>query len=267
MRAGVRAEAAKVLTLSTPEAKVAGTQAVYQRWLDGLLTPESGMLVLPNQPGRPSKPVLISPQEVPRRRLNTPEGRAALIHAIAHIEFNAIDLALDAVARFDGMPESYYADWLRVAAEEALHFSLLQGHLQTLGYDYGDFPAHRGLWDMADRTRHDVLDRMALVPRLLEARGLDATPGIQARLTQVGDLAAVSILDVVLRDEIGHVAIGNRWYHWLCEQRGLAPLPTFRDLLDRYQAPRQTGVPNREARRLAGFNDEELAVLLDYWEG
>ena len=143
------------------------------------------------------------------------------MHAIAHIEFNAINLALDAIWRFDGMPPAYYHDWLRVAAEEATHFEMLRSHLRTQGHDYGDFPAHQGLWTMCEKTQHDIVARMALVPRTMEARGLDATPLIQRKLRQVGTsdaLAAATILDTILHDEVGHVAIGNHWYRWLCER-------------------------------------------------
>jgi len=153
--------------------------------------------------------------------MRTPEGRAALLHALAHIEFNAINLALDAVWRFPGQPEAFYLDWLQVAREEALHFELLRDHLRSLGFAYGDFPAHNALWEMAEKTRHDVLARIALVPRTLEARGLDASPAVKRKLLAVGDTKAGEILDVILRDEIGHVAAGNRWYRWLCTRRGL----------------------------------------------
>ncbi|XLM22000.1 ferritin-like domain-containing protein, partial [Chromobacterium piscinae] len=136
----------------------------------------------------------------------------ALLHAIAHIEFNAVNLALDAAWRFRDMPDGFVDDWLRVAAEEAGHFRLLQGRLAELGFSYGDFPAHDGLWTMCRKTDHDAMIRMALVPRVLEARGLDVTPGIQRRLAGIGDHASVAVLDIILRDEIGHVQIGNRWF-------------------------------------------------------
>lgn len=216
-------------------------------------------------PGRPSRPELIHPAKVPRRSPFTPAGLAALLHAIAHIEFNAINLALDAAWRFDGMPDAYYFDWLRVAEEEAYHFSLLREHLQSLGMQYGELPAHDNLWSMCERTRGDVVARMALVPRTLEARGLDATPQIQDKLRKVGTPAAqraVEILDIILRDEIGHVAIGNHWYRWLCERDGLDPIAHYRALAERYDAPRLYPPFNQQARRLAGFTDEELALML-----
>ena len=215
-------------------------------------------------PGRPERPALISPAQVPQRSVHSVEGRAALIHAICHIEFNAINLALDAVWRFGGMPEDFYRDWLRVAVEEAYHFSLLHTHLQTLGHRYGDFPAHDGLWAMCEKTQDDITARMALVPRTLEARGLDATPLIQAKLRQVGTpdaLAAVAILDTILREEVGHVAIGNHWYRWLCRERGLEPEAHYATLAERHAAPRPRPPFNEAARRLAGFTDTELQWL------
>lgn len=193
--------------------------------------------------------------------MRTVEGRAALIHALAHIEFNAINLALDAIWRFPAMPPDYYADWLQVAAEEALHFSLLSAHLTTLGFAYGDFPAHNSLWDMAEKTQGDILARIALVPRTLEARGLDASPPVRAKLAQAGDHAAAKILDLILRDEIGHVAIGNRWYGWLCAARRLEPVATYAALAAQYNAPALRGPFNLAARRAAGFSEQELAAL------
>lgn len=213
------------------------------------------------QPGHPEKPLQVPPHKVPRRRADTLPGRAALIHALAHIEFNAINLALDAAHRFAGMPAAYYADWLRVADEEALHFALLNTHLATQGYDYGDFPAHNGLWDMALKTAHDPLVRMALVPRVLEARGLDAAPLIVDKLRAANDTRMIEILAVIERDEIGHVAIGSRWFAWLCEARGLEPEATFRQLLVDYDAPPLKPPFNLAARRKAGFSEPELAWL------
>ncbi len=184
-----------------------------------------------------------------------------MLHAVAHIEFNAINLALDATWRFAGMPEAYYRDWLRVAAEEAHHFTLLREHLRTLGHDYGDFDAHDGLWEMCAKTAADPLARMALVPRTLEARGLDATPPMQARLAKAGDERAVAILDVILRDEIGHVAVGNRWYRFLCQREGLDPVATYDRLARDYRAPRLRGPFNIAARLAAGFTQVEVDAL------
>jgi uncharacterized ferritin-like protein (DUF455 family) len=212
-------------------------------------------------PGRPALPRLVDPAALPRRSPFTRSGRAALLHAVAHIEFNAINLALDAVWRFDGMPPAFYRDWWQVAFEESQHFRLLQDHLRSLGHGYGDFDAHDGLWAMVERTREDPIARMALVPRTLEARGLDATPPMQARLARAGDHAAVRILDVILRDEIGHVAIGNRWYRWLCESAGVDPVAYYDVLAARHGAPRLKGPFNLDARERAGFTVEELGQL------
>lgn len=208
-------------------------------------------------PGRPSKPALVNPRDVPRRAMNTTEGRIALAHAVAHIEFNAINLALDAALRFPGLPRAYYRDWLRVADDEARHFSLLRGWLRDHGADYGDCEAHNGLWEAAEQTAHDPLVRMALVPRVLEARGLDVTPGMIQRLRQVRETALVEILETILREEVAHVAIGTRWYRHLCDQRGIEPVATFRTLLREHRVSLRAPL-NIEARRRAGFVDAEL---------
>jgi uncharacterized ferritin-like protein (DUF455 family) len=212
-------------------------------------------------PGRPDLPSLVDPRTVAPRAMGTPEGRATLLHAVAHIEFNAINLALDACWRFADMPRTYYADWMRVAAEEALHFTLVSEHLHAQGWRYGDFNAHSGLWDMAELTRHDVLARMALVPRIMEARGLDVTPAMQQRFAQAGDKRAAEILGIILRDEVGHVAIGNHWYHYLCDARGLDSLVTMQALMQTHRSPRVRLPLNMEARLRAGFSTEELRAL------
>ena len=219
-------------------------------------------LVAPHHlPGRSQRPLLVQPAQLKTRAVGTLEGRAGLIHALTHIEANAINLALDMLWRFAGLPADFYRDWWQVAQEEALHFELLHSHLNSLGFAYGDFPAHDGLWDMAERTKGDVLARLALVPRTLEARGLDATPAVRNRLVSVGDRAAANLLDIILRDEIGHVAIGNRWYRYLCAQHELDPVTTYADLAKVYRAPVLKGPFNMEARRAAGFTDAELAAL------
>jgi uncharacterized ferritin-like protein (DUF455 family) len=212
-------------------------------------------------PGRPARPLLVARTEVKQRSMATVEGRAALIHALAHIELNAIDLALDLCWRFAGMPDDFYRQWTGVAREEALHFELLRDHLRGLGFAYGDFPAHNALWEMAEKTKHDLLARIALVPRTLEARGLDASPAIKAKLVSAGDKPAGAILELILRDEIGHVAVGNRWYRALCSERGLDPIATYAELAERYRAPRLRGPFNLEARRAAGFDEAELLAL------
>ncbi len=265
----MRARALQALLLCEPDEKAAAVAALLQAWQDGSVKLDAHTVVdepldecgASALPGRPATPRLVAPRDLPQRSPNTPQGHAALIHAVAHIEFNAINLALDAVWRFPGMPEAFYADWLRVAGEEALHFSLLQAHLRSLGHAYGDFEAHDGLWMMTAKTAHDALARMALVPRLLEARGLDATPPMQARLRRAGDERAVQILDIILRDEVGHVEVGNRWFRHLCAQRGLEPLSEFRALARAHGAPRLKPPFNLEARRRAGFEAEEINAL------
>jgi len=254
--------ALKALCLAPPQAKVAAAQAAWTACERGAAI-DTGAALEPvgTLPGRPPRPRLVPPSDLPRRSPFTREGRAALLHAVAHIEFNAINLALDAAWRWPGMPESYYRDWLRVAAEESLHFTLLQDHLATLGHAYGDFDAHDGLWEMCEKTAGDITARMALVPRTLEARGLDATPPMQARLAKAGDARAVEILEVILRDEVGHVAVGNRWYRWLCERDGLDPLVHHARLAARHGAPRPKPPFNLEARRAAGFTEGEIGAL------
>ena len=216
----------------------------------------------PGVPGRPDLPRVVPHTELQRRSLRTVEGRATLLHALAHIEFNAIDLALDVIWRFPGMPAAFYRQWAVVAREEALHFQLLRDHVQSLGHDYGSFPAHDGLWTMAQKTRHDLLARLALVPRTLEARGLDASPPLKAKLLSVGDVRGGEILDIILRDEIGHVAIGNHWYRVLCAERGLDPVAAYAQLAAEHGAPRPRGPFNLDARRAAGFEEDELLALV-----
>lgn len=255
----LRQQALEALILSDVDAKL---QAVE-------LLPSTGSLDLSAIytssfpiPGRNVRPVLVPPTDVPRRSLRTLEGRAALIHSLAHIEFNAINLALDIIWRFAGMPEAFYRDWLKVAQDEARHFSLLNQHLQTQDFSYGDFAAHDGLWLMAEKTADDLLARLALVPRTLEARGLDVNVPMRNKLQQAGDKAAAAILDLILRDEITHVAISNRWYDYLCSQRQLSPHEYYRQLLLQYQAPPVRGPFNLEARLAAGFAAEELQALM-----
>ncbi len=253
---------AACLLASAPADKVACVHALQADWQGGRLDPAIDAARAPiDRPGQPDRPLLVAPQQLPRRRVDTLPGRAALVHALAHIEFNAINLALDAAHRFAGMPPEYYADWLQVADEEALHFDWLNTHLASLGHGYGDFSAHTGLWDMALKTAHDPLVRMALVPRVLEARGLDATPLIVGKLKAVNDTRLVEILAVIERDEIGHVAIGSRWFGWLCVARGVAPETTFRQLLIDYDAPPLKPPFNLAARRAAGFSEPELDWL------
>ncbi|AHG63629.1 ferritin-like domain-containing protein [Advenella mimigardefordensis] len=212
-------------------------------------------------PGRPQRPQLVDPREVSIRSTQTPQGKAALMHSIAHIEFNAINLALDIIWRFPGMPDDFYYDWLQVAREEAYHFSLVRGHLAASGYQYGDFSAHNGLWDMAEKTADDILARLALVPRTLEARGLDVSPAIQNKLRAANDQRGVEILDIILRDEIGHVKTGNRWYLYCCEQQNQDPVAAYAALIDTYRISKPRGPFNVQARMAAGFTQADIDWL------
>ncbi|WP_038037306.1 ferritin-like domain-containing protein [Thioalkalivibrio sp. ALE12] len=245
-----------------PETKCERALELIRGWWAGEL--EAGSAPAPERmevPGRPEHPVLVHPKDLPRRGLHTTAGRVALVHAVAHIEFNAINLALDAVYRFRDMPAPFVSDWLQVAAEEARHFRLLRARLNELGADYGDLPAHNGLWEAALATDHDVMIRMALVPRVLEARGLDVTPGMIERLAAAGDHATVALLEIIQREEVAHVAIGTRWFRELAHARGLDPEPLFLELLAEYMPGRVRPPFAHEARRAAGFTDSEMAQL------
>jgi len=256
--------ALECLTACDPDEKRGRVSRLAEGWRNGRLDRDadrsSPVRPIP-EPGRPERPRLVPPRQLPQRGLGTPEGRAALIHAVAHIEFNAINLACDAVYRFRDMPVGYYADWIAVADDEARHYALLEARLEGLGYSYGDFDAHNGLWEMALKTAHDPLVRMALVPRVLEARWLDVTPGMIERLRGLGDRETVAILELILREEVAHVATGSRWFAWCCDQRGLEPEPTFRALLATHAPGLVRGPFNLEARRAAGFSDAELGAL------
>ncbi len=254
--------ALQCLQCDDPVKKCQWTDAAFTALRDGRLRLESVQPVIAIEtPGRPSRPRLVAPRDLPRRNPGSATGHATLLHALAHIEFNAINLAWDAVYRFRDMPADYYHDWARVAHEEALHFSLLCSCLEKLGHVYGDFDAHDGLWEMACKTAHDPLVRMALVPRVLEARGLDVTPGILERLRKSGDNCAVEALEIIQRDEIGHVEIGSRWFRYLCEQRGVPAEATFVQLLTEYMRGQVKTPFDYEARRQAGFNELEMHYL------
>lgn len=214
------------------------------------------------QAGRPANPVLVHPARVPTRKVNQPVGRGMLLHSLAHIEFNAINLALDLVVRFPDMPEQFYRDWLKVAKEEAFHHTLLCERMAAYGLVYGDYPAHDGLWQMAEKTKDSLLARLALVPRLLEARGLDVSPAIRDRLATAGDTESAEVLDIILRDEIGHVAIGNRWFNEVCNNELRDPIEAFEHCLRHYTAPQPRSPFNFEARAKAGFSEAELTWLM-----
>lgn len=261
----VRAAARWCLLQIDPQRKHDATRAVARAFFDGLLpvgSDENDALHDDGSGvGRPDRPRLVSPRALPQRGLGSDEGRAAFVHAIAHIEFNAINLAWDAVWRFDGMPDAFYADWVRVADDEARHFALLSARLAEFGHAYGDFDAHDGLWDMARKTAHSCLERMALVPRVLEARGLDVTPAMIERLRGVGDVRSIAILDTILREEVAHVAAGTRWFRWCCAAAGVAPEATFDALLAAHARGSVRKPFNVDARAAAGFDAREMAML------
>jgi len=239
------------------------TQITAERWRKGeFVLGESGVNSI-LEPGRPDKPELVERRGLPKRGMQNKQVRAALIHALCHIEFNAINLAWDAVYRFRNLPSEFYADWIQIADEEAYHFTLLHDYLKTQGYNYGDFAAHDGLWKMALDTAHDPLVRMALVPRVLEARGLDVMPGVIARFRDADYDDVVGILEIIQRDEIGHVDVGSRWFHYFCQQQGLDSEKTFRELVEKHMKGYVRGSLDRDARRQAGFSENEL----DYLDG
>jgi uncharacterized ferritin-like protein (DUF455 family) len=251
------------LDAAEPADKIALTHAFAIEHAQGHIAP-NGNEPPPgpiHAPGRPSKPVLVSPRDTPQRGLGSVEGRAGFLHAIAHIEFNAINLALDAAYRFRGMPAQFYSDWLSVADDEARHHALLSARLQALGYSYGDFDAHNGLWEMAEKTADSCLARMALVPRVLEARGLDVTPGMITRLRGLGDHESADLLELILSEEVRHVAIGSHWFAWCCAREGLEPESTFIDLIRDLAKGAIRGPFNLPARSAAGFADSEMALL------
>jgi uncharacterized ferritin-like protein (DUF455 family) len=253
---------AQCLAISSPADKC---NAVTDLWLavqvgDFEFDPHTPVLPI-GVAGHPVKPDLVEPSKVRRRRLGSEEGRAALVHAITHIEFNAINLALDAAYRFRDMPRQFYIDWISVSADEVRHFELLSTRLQSMGFSYGDFPAHNGLWEMAQRTADDCLKRMALVPRVLEARGLDVTPGMIERLKTAGDDETVRILEIILEEEVRHVEIGSYWFRSCCDQRGLEPESTFLNLLKEHFSGSLRGPFNIPARMKAGFTQREMDAI------
>ncbi len=246
-----------VLSIADPVKKASVSRRWAAQWVGGDIT-EPGEGVLPDRPSRQDRPVLLSPGKMPRRRITAgPEGRIALLHALAHIELNAIDLAWDIVGRFTAhhpaLPRSFYDDWVAVANDEARHFLLLQDRLNELGASYGDLPAHDGLWQAAQTTAHDLQARLAVVPMVLEARGLDVTPTMIDRLNKVGDPASASILTVIHDDEIQHVAAGTRWFFWLCEASGQNPAATWQALVAKYFRGQIKPPFNRTSRTKANF--------------
>jgi len=253
-RLTLTAGAVAIIETSDPAAKAAASHRLAQIWRDGAI--EIGDTPPPLRPARPERPLLRPPKEMPKRRaFGSPAGRIALLHALAHIELNAIDLAWDIVARFRraALPIAFFEDWVGVAAEEAYHFELLAMRLADLGAHYGDLPAHDGLWESAAATADDLLARLAVVPLVLEARGLDVTPEMAARLERVGDRESAALLRRIHRDEIAHVAAGVRWFDWLCDAHGLAPEKVFHERVRRCFKGQLKPPFNKSARAAAGF--------------
>jgi uncharacterized ferritin-like protein (DUF455 family) len=244
------------------EEKLATTHLAWQKLQAGELSfADNSAVAAISLTQFPTQPILLAPRDMPRRRLNAPNGVAAMFHALAHIEFMAIYLAWDIVYRFRGLPEQFYRDWLKVADEEAQHFTLIRNHLLSLGIDYGDLPAHQGLWEHAEDTADNLLARLAIVPRCMEARGLDVTPAMIEKFQARNDSASVAILTRILTDEVGHVAFGSYWFKTFCQQQELEPEQTYRDLLQQFYKGKPKGPFNKEMRIIAGFSTAELDWL------
>ena len=255
-RASLTEAAVAVLTTADPALKIEKTRAFAAVWRDDMSTPV-GEARPPDRPARPPRPELRPPREMPKRgRAGSKEGKVALLHALAHIELNAVDLAWDILCRFtdEDLPREFFDDWVSVAAEEAHHFALLSQRLTQLDAAYGDLPAHDGLWQAARETADDLLARLAVVPLVLEARGLDVTPGIMKNLSKSGDTESAELLQVIYHDEIHHVAVGRRWFEYVCKARSLEPVATYHDLVRRHFKGALRGPFNDDARQAAGFS-------------
>lgn len=266
IKESLRFYAYKCLSESNPEKKVALTYQVYELLENNKISiGEIHSVDNECNCGKPDTPELVPAYQLPKRRVGSEQGHVALFHSFAHIEFNAINIAWDAVYRFSDMPNQFYKDWARVAKEEAYHFELINDYLKSYGYEYGSFQAHDDLWEMVRKTSHDVLIRMALVPRVLEARGLDVTPAIIDKFTHHGYDKAADILQIIYRDEIGHVKIGTHWFNYLCDSKGLNPEETFTKLLREYAGDKIKKPFNDIARLKAGFTQTEME-LLNSWK-
>lgn len=250
--------AVEVLSTADGRAKTAISRAHAARWFKARADGNDiavGQATPPDMPARPDHPELLSPRDVPRRKPGTPEGRIALLHAVAHIELNAVDLHWDLIARFTHvpMPSGFYDDWVKAADEESKHFNLVSDCLEAMGSHYGALSAHAGMWRAATDTRDDIMGRLAVVPMVLEARGLDVTPGMIEvfRKAKVDD--AVTALEIIYSEEIAHVAYGSKWFHFLCGRDGLDPKPTFHALVRRYFHSTLKPPFNEEKRAEAGI--------------
>lgn len=252
-----------VLASRDTGAKRAKTAKYADAWFAGAIG-AVGATPPPDRPARPSRPELLPPRDMPKRRAGGSDNhRAALLHAVAHIELNAIDLAWDLVGRFpdSGLPKAFYDDWVGVARDEARHFELVTKRLSDLGIHYGDLPAHDGLWEMAEATRGNLAARLAIVPMVLEARGLDVTPAMIARFEKIGDTASARVLNVIYQEEIGHVAAGQRWFRFVCDRQGAEPEATWRDLVTEYFHGLIKPPFNTEARNRAGLSEDFYGPL------
>ncbi len=262
--ASLQAGAIEALLTADPDLKAERARLLAATWSGGGLSLRgAGRVFLPDRPGRPEKPELVAPGKAPKRGIGTPKGRIALIHSLCHIELNAIDLALDIVARFAAqpMPRSFFDGWMTVAAEESKHFLLLRARLQALGADYGDVPAHDGLWEAARETGHDLTARLALVPLVLEARGLDVTPSLIVAFEREKDERTAAVLRIIYEDEKGHVAVGAKWFRFLCRREGREPGEAFRELVRKhFRAPLKPPFNDR-ARASSGLTPGFYRVL------
>lgn len=268
MTASLSEMAVEVLTTSDGRAKTALSRAHAARWFAAR---EAGAPIAlghagpPDFPSRPERPALLAPRDVPKRKPGTVAGRTALLHAVAHIELNAVDLHWDVIARFAhvAMPPGFYDDWVRAADEESKHFNLVSDCLEEIGSHYGDLPAHAGMWRAAEDTVDDLMGRLAVVPMVLEARGLDVTPGMIEIFRKAKEDKAVDALEVIYSDEVGHVAYGSKWFHFLCGRQNLDPKPVFHDLVRKYFHGRLKPPFNEEKRAEAGLPPDFYWPLAD----
>ncbi len=255
-------QAQHCLLLSDPDEKMALTMELFAAWKNNSLEWSEGEAPNLNiDPGRPIRPTLISPAEVPKRGFGSETRRAALIHALTHIELTAVDLAWDTVYRYRDLPKEYYDDWINTAADETRHFLALRERLRTMGFDYGDFPAHNRLWQHAVDTADDLMDRMAIVHRVMEARALDVVPHTLERFRSIGDAETAAVLTEVANDETAHVGAGTRWFHFRCREEGVDPEHKFFQLVMKYIGHYPRGPFNHDARRKAGFSENEMTLL------
>ena len=256
----LRAQCLKALAANDLNQKLNQVQAIFGSFKSHQIKIDSKVDIKHTYhlPGAPSKPDIVAPRLVEKRSASTQHGKLIFIHALAHIEFSAINLALDIIWRFKNLPEQFYSDWLQIAYEEQAHFNLLNSYLKKFGLAYGSFNAHNSLWEMAERTSHDLIHRLALIPRTMEARGLDVTPPIIEKFKQQKDDDIVAILQIIYKEEIRHVSIGNIWYWWACDAQKLDPHETYKNLLATYNIELNYQKLNKEARYKAGFLKEEL---------